>query len=243
VRKSIMRLILSLVLAALLAIPAAAVAQQPERIRPGAQLDTTFIRGGADSLAILIDYEGDTMRIGTAVLETRVDSAPAGRRITYVQRMLVEDSPNASETDSMHLHWGTLLPISAHTRGHRPRNYEFQPPGVRILSLRDSTTHEEVLHAPVFYVAIGPLLRALPLRAGYHAVLPVLRERGGAGEMHVTVTRKEHARTLDGASCPSFVVEVRSEAVTGTLHLSTADRSVIRFAAEYTTLVRPTGCP
>lgn len=238
-----MRLIHSLALAAVLAIPAPALAQQPERIRPGARLDTTFIRGGADSLAVLIGYEGDTVRIGTAVLETRIDSTSGARRITYVQRLLVEDSPGASETDSMHLDWGTLLPISAHTRGHDPRDYVFESPGVRILSLRDSSTHWEVLHAPVFYVAIGPLLRALPLRAGYHAVLPVLPRDGGAGEMHVTVTREGHARALDGASCPSFVVEVRSEPVTGTFHLSTADRSLVRLDAEYTTLVRPTGCP
>jgi hypothetical protein len=238
-----MHLIRSLALVTVLAIPPAAVAQQAERIRPGAQMDSTFIRPGTDSLAVLIDYEGDTMRIGTAVLETRIDSTPGVRRVTYVQRVLVEDSPGASETDSMHLRWGTLLPISVHTRGHHPRDYAFQPPGVRILSLRDSTMHEKVLHAPVFYVAIGPLLRALPLRAGYRAVLPVLQEDGEAGEMHVTVTREEHARALDGASCPSFVVEVRSEPVTGTFHLSTADRSVVRLDAEYTTLVRPTGCP
>ncbi|HEX6368050.1 MAG TPA: hypothetical protein VF006_03895 [Longimicrobium sp.] len=241
----IMHVIHSIALAAVLAIPTATLAQpsEPERVRPGTMLDTTFIRGGTDFLAILIDYEGDTMRIGTAVLETRIDSMSGARHVTYVQRLLVEDSPSANETDSMHLDWGTLLPISAHRRGHDPRDYVFESPGVRILSLRDSTTYEEVLHAPVFYVAIGPLLRALPLRAGYHAVLPVLPEDGGAGEMHVTVTREAHARALDGAACPSFVVEVQSEPVTGTFHLSTADRSVVRFDAEYTTLVRPAGCP
>lgn len=57
-----MNIIRSLALAAVLAVPTAALAQQPVRIPPGAQLDTTFVRSRTDSLAILAAHGGQSVR-------------------------------------------------------------------------------------------------------------------------------------------------------------------------------------
>lgn len=240
-----MHIIPSNAFAAALVIPAAALAQPsgPERVRPGAPLDSTFIHAGADSLAIMMTHDGQILRAGTAVLETVIDDAPGGRRVVHVQRLLIEGQPEPIVADSMIVHWGTLLPISAHTRGDDPRDYFFGPGGARIVSLRDSTVLEVALDEPVFYTVAELLLRALPLRPGYHAVLPVIAEDGPPGELRVRVTGEERARTLDGGSCPALVVHVDEGAFEGTFYLNPANRSVVRFESPYGMLVRPTGCP
>jgi hypothetical protein len=239
-----MRTIHSIALAAVLAIPTAALAQPsaPVRVSAGAMLDTTFVRSGTDSLAVLTAHGGQSVRVGTLVTEIRADPPRDDRRVIYVQRLLIDGEPPVL-TDSLHVRWGTLLPIRAHTRGDDPRNFYFTTEGVWIISLGDSPDREVDLDVLVFYRAFDLLLRALPLRTGYHAIVPVLSQEDGAGELHVTVTGEESVRTLDGGACPALVVEVRDESFSGTFRLSTADRSVIRFDSPQATLVRPTGCP
>jgi hypothetical protein len=238
-----MHIIRSLALAAVLAIPTAALAQQPERIRPGAQLDTTFVGSRIDSLAILATHGGQSMRVGMAVTEIRADTPRDDRHVIYVQRLLIDNQPPVV-ADSLIAHWGSLLPIRAHTRGDDPRNFYFAAEGVLIMSLGDDDPDREVdMGAPVFYRAFDLLLRALPLRPGYRAVLPALSQEDDAGELHVSVTGEDSARTLDGGACPALVVEVREGSFRGTFRLSTADRSVIRFDSPQATLVRPAGCP
>jgi hypothetical protein len=237
-----MHIIRCLALAAVLAVPTAALAQQPERIRPGAQLDTTFVRSRTDSLAVLAAHGGRSVRVGTAVLVTGIYGASDDRRVVYVQRLLIDGEPPVV-ADSLHARWGTLLPIRAHTRGDDPRNFYFAAEGVWIMSLRGDPQREVELDGLVFYRAFDLLLRALPLRAGYHALLPVLTQAYSAGELHVRVTGEDTARTLDGGACPALVVEVREGSFSGTFRLSTADRSIIRFDSPQATLVRPTGCP
>lgn len=239
-----MHIIRSLALAATLAIPTAALGQPsaPTRVAPGAALDTTFVRDAIDSLAILAAHGGESVRVGTAVTEIRVDPPRDDRRVIYVQRLLIQGEPPVV-ADSLHARWGTLLPIRAHTRGDDPRNFYFATEGVWIMSLRGDPRREVELDALVFYRAIDLLLRALPLRAGYHAIVPVLTQAYSAGELHVRVTGEDSARTLDGGACPALVVEVREGSFSGTFRLSTADRSVIRFDSPQATLVRPTGCP
>lgn len=237
-----MRPLHSLALAAVLAIPTAALAQQPERITPGTVLDTTFVRTGIDSLAILAAQGGRSVRVGTLVTEIRADPPRDDRRVVYAQRLLMDGQPPVV-ADSLHARWGTLLPMRAHTRGDNPRNFYFAAEGVWILSFRGDPRREVELDALVFYRATDLLLRALPLRAGYHAIVPVLTQAYAAGELHVRVTGEDSARTLDGGACPALVVEVREGSFSGTYRLSTADRSVIRFDALHATLVRPAGCP
>lgn len=229
---------------AAVALPAAALCQPgPEQVRPGTPLDMTFIRPGLDSAAILMARGGDTMRVGLAVMETRIDSTSGERRIVEVHRMSL--GPGAPATaDSSHLRWQTLLPISSHTRGDSPYDYHFGPSGVRVVTIRDGRAREVALDAPVFYEgSVVLLLRALPLRVGYRAVLPVLTPGGAPGEMHVTVTGEEDVRTLDGGTCACLVVEVRTGRNVGTHRLATATRALVRFDSEYAILVRPTGCP
>lgn len=239
-----MHILRSLVLAAVLVIPTAALAQPsaPERVRPGTALDTTFVRPGTDSLAVLASRGGESVRIGTAVVQTGVYGAADDRRVVHVQRLLM-DGQEPVVADSLHARWGTLLPIRAHTRGDDPRNFYFTTDGVWIISLGDAPDREVELDAPVFYRAFDLLLRALPLRPGYHAIVPVLTQAYSAGELHVRVTGEDTARTLDGGACPALVVEVREGSFAGTFRLSTTDRSVIRFDSPQATLVRPTGCP
>lgn len=238
-----MRLLPSIALAAVLAIPAATLAQQPERIRPGAQLDTTFIRPGSDSLAMLLEHEGDTVRMGTVVLETRIDAPSGVRRVVYVQRLRFDGEDTSGVADSVNAHWGTLFPISVHNRGDEPTDYLFGPRGVRIVSLDDSTTREVALDAPVFYQGVDLLLRALPLRTEYRAVVSVLASDGSTEDLHITVTGEERVRTLDGGSCAVWVVDVPREFDPSTLRLSTADRSLVRLDAGQSMVVRTTGCP
>ncbi len=239
-----MHIIRSLALAAVLAIPTAALCQPsaPVRITPGTALETTFVRSGIDSLAVLAAHGGESVRIGTTVTETGIYGASGDRRVVYVKRLLIQGEPPVV-ADSLHAHWATLLPIRAHTRGDDPRNFYFATEGVWIMSLRGDPQREVALDAPVFYRAIDLLLRALPLRAGYRAIVPVLGQEYGAGELHVAVTGEDSARTLDGGACPALVVEVREGSFSGTFRLSTADRSIIRFDSPQATLVRPTGCP
>jgi hypothetical protein len=241
-----MHIIHSLALAAVLAIPTAALGQPsaPVRVTAGAMLDTTFVRSGTDSLAILAAHGGRSVRVGTAVTEIRADPPrDDDRRVIYVQRLLI-DGAHPVVADSLHARWGTLVPIRAHTRGDDPHNFYFTSEGVLIMSLGDDDPDREVdLDALVFYRAFDLLLRALPLRPGYRAVLPVLGSEDEVGELHVSVTGEDSARTLDGGACPALVVEVREGSFAGTFRLSTADRSVIRFDSPRATLVRPTGCP
>ncbi|HEX2081073.1 MAG TPA: hypothetical protein VHG08_25450 [Longimicrobium sp.] len=248
----------SIALAAVLALPTAALAQ-PERIQPGTPLDTTFIAPRTDSVAILEGREGDTLVVGYGVMETRTHVVDGVRRVVHVQRLFIEGYPDAFVADSAHLHWSTLLPISAHTRGDTPHDLHFGPGNVRVTALprsddfdpadfdsttdRDSTTSEVALAEPVFYVVVDLLLRALPLRTGYRAVLPVVTDYGELSEMRVTVTGEETARALDGAACPVLVVEVEEENYGGTFRISPVNRAIIRFDNEYSTLVRPAGCP
>jgi hypothetical protein len=237
-----MRAIHSLSLAVVLAMPAAALAQQPERIRPGAQLDTTFVRSGIDSLAVMAAQGGRSVRVGTVVTEIRSDPPRDDRRVVYAQRLLIDGEP-AVVADSLHAHWGTLLPIRAHTRGDTPHNFYFDSEGVMIMAFGSAPDRDVELDSPVFYRVIDLLLRGLPLRPGYHAIVPVLSQAYAAGELHVRVTGEENARTLDGGACPALVVEVREGSFRGTYRLSTAGRSVIRFDSPQAMLVRPTGCP
>jgi hypothetical protein len=240
-----MQIIRSLALAAVLAIPTAAHAQPsaPVRIAAGAMLDTTFVRSGTDSLAVLTEHGGRSVRVGTAVTEISINSLPDDRRVVYVQRLLIDGAPPVV-ADSLHARWGTLVPIRAHTRGDDPRNFYFTSEGVSIMSLGGDDPDRDVeLDALVFYRAFDLLLRALPLRPGYRAVLPVLSREDDAGELHVSVTGEDSARTLDRGACPALVVQVREGSFSGTFRLSTADRSVIRFDSPQATLVRPTGCP
>lgn len=238
-----MRFLHSLAIAAVLAAPAATFAQQPERIRPGAMLDTTFVRPRVDSLAVLTTRGGQSVRVGTAVMETRIYPPSGERRVIYVQRLLMDGEPPVV-ADSLIAHWGTLLPVRAHTRGDDPRSFYFAADSVIMIIPLGSDPHREVeLDALVFYRATDLLLRGLPLRPGYRAILPVLGQEYEAGELHVAVTGEDRARTLDGGACPSLVVQVREGSFAGTFRLSTADRSVIRFDSPQATLVRPTGCP
>lgn len=239
-----MHIIRSLALASVLAIPTAALGQPtaPVRITAGAALDTTFIRPTVDSLAILATHGGRSVRVGTAVREIRVYPPSDDRWVIYVHRLLMDGEPPVV-ADSLVAQWGTLLPRRAHTRGDNPRNFYFATEGVWIMSLRGDPRIEADMDALVFYLAPDLLLRALPLRPGYHAILPVLSREDRAGELHVRVTGEDNARTLDGGTCPALVVEVREGAFSGTFRLSTADRSVIRFDSPQATLVRPTGCP
>lgn len=232
-----------LVLAAASLIPAAAPCQDVEPVRPGTALDTTFIRAGVDSVAIVVEQRGDTVRAGTWVTETRIDSANGARRIVHIQRLLVEgEAPTVA--DSSHFHWRTLVPISAHLRGEVPFDFLFGPPGVRIVSLRNSRSLDVELASPVFYGgAVDLLLRALPLRVGYRAVFPVLMPYGAQGEMHVSVTGQERVRTLDGGTCTSLVVRVVNGDDEGTYRIATATRDLVRYDSEFMTAVRPVGCP
>lgn len=175
-------------------------------------------------------------------MEIRVDPPRDDRHVIYVQRLLIDGQPPVL-ADSLIAHWGTLLPIRAHTRGDDPRNFYFAAEGVWIMSLRGNRQLEVDMDTRVFYLAFDLLLRALPLRPGYRAVVPVLGGDDGASELHVSVTGEDSARTLDGGSCPALVVEVREGSFRGTFRLSTADRSVIRFDSPQATLVRPAGCP
>lgn len=231
-------------LATALAVPAAALCQpEPGQIRPGTALDTAFIRAGIDSLTLLLEHEGDTVRAGTWIMETVLDTVAGGRRIVQVQRLELGGGP-ATVADSAHLHWQTLVPISAHVRGPAPYDYFFGPPGVRIASLRNSISREVALASPVFHQGtLDLLLRALPLRVGYRAVLPVLMPHGAQGQVHVAVTGEEDVRTLDGGSCRSLVVETREDDDEGTYRVATATRDLVRYDSEYTIAVRPVGCP
>jgi hypothetical protein len=242
-----------LIALAALTLPTAALAQEPERIRPGTPLDTAFIAPRTDSVAILTGSEDD-MVIGYAVFETRTHVVDGVRRVVNVQRQVIAGDPEPRLVDSAHLHWGTLLPISAHTRGATPRDMRFGPGSVRFTSLprseglasteADSTTTELALAEPVFYVAVVDLLlRALPLRVGYRAVLPGVTDSGELSEMRVTVTGEETARALDGAVCPVLVVEVEEENLGGTFFVSPVNRAIIRIESEFALLVRPAGCP
>lgn len=237
-----MRFLPFLALAAALAVPNPALCQPgPEQVRPGTPLDMTFIRPGLDSVAILVQRGGETRQAGLAVLETRIDSASGTPRVIQMQRLLVGAQPPVT-ADSALLHWGTLLPISAHKRGDTPYDFLFGPAGVRIVSLRNASTLEFALASPVFYSnTVELLLRALPLRVGYRAVLPAFAE-GFASELHFSVTGEENVRTLDGGTCRSLVVEVREGEDSGTYRIATATRDLVRFDSEFTTLVRPTGC-
>jgi hypothetical protein len=239
-----MHIIQSLALATVLAMPTAAFGQPsaPVRITAGAALDTTFIRPRIDSLAIMTAHGGQSVRVGTAVTEIRVDPPREERYVIYVHRLLIDGQPPVV-ADSLIAFWGTLLPRRAHTRGDDPRNFYFSTEGVWIISPRDNPRTEVDMDALVFYLAPDLLLRALPLRPGYRAILPVLSRQDRAGELHVRVTGEDNARTLDGGTCPALVVEVREGSFAGTFRLSTADRSVIRFDSPQATLVRPTGCP
>ncbi|HEU0079419.1 MAG TPA: hypothetical protein VFQ76_17315 [Longimicrobiaceae bacterium] len=121
IESAIMPVIRSIVLAAALALPAAALAQPgAEHIQPGTPLDTTFIAPRTDSVAILEGQEGDTLVAGYAVMETRTHVVDGVRRVVHVQRLVIEGYPDPFVADSAHLHWSTLLPISAHTRGDTP---------------------------------------------------------------------------------------------------------------------------
>lgn len=226
-------------------------AGHPERIRAGTPLDTTFIAPRTDTVAILFEHEGDTLRAGYLVLETRAELVDGARRVVHVQRMLIEGEPEAIVSDSSHLHWGTLQPISAHTRGDTPQDFHFGPGSLRVTLLpreewdstaSDSTVFEVALAEPPFYPVPDLLLRALPLRVGYRAVLPVATE-DGEGEMRVAVTGEETARALDGAACPVLVVEMENEHYGGTFRISPVNRAIIRYDSEHSTLVRPAGCP
>lgn len=238
-----MRILRSIALAALL-IPAVAVSQEPVRIRPGMALDTTFIRAGVDSITILMEHEGDTLPAAIAVLETRLRSVRGVRQVVFVQRLVVEEEDTTLLADSAYLHWRTLLPVSAHTRGDIPYDYFFGPSGVSITALRDSTMRAVALDSPVFYLGSQILLlRALPLRVGYRAVLPILTEAGAPGEMHVSVTGEERVRTLDGGACNTLVVRVEEGDFVVTYRINPATRQLVRIDSEYSLEVRATGCP
>jgi hypothetical protein len=239
-------------LATVLAFPTAALAQpNPEHIQPGTPLDTTFIAPRTDSLVILDVHEGDTVRAGYGVLETRTHVVDGARRVVHVERLFIEGVPDPAVADSVHMHWGTLLPISAHTRGDVPHDLHFGPGGVRVIALPrpdwdsslDSTVSEVALAEPVFYLAPFLLLRVLPLRAGYRAVIPVVTQEGELGKMRVAVTGEGTARALDGAACPVLVVEVEDGNNEGTFHISPVNRSIIRLDSPYGALAREAGCP
>lgn len=237
-----MHIIRSLALAAALTTPAAALCQDVEHVRPGAPLDMTFVRPGLDSVAIMTERGRDTIQVGFAVLETRIDSASGTPVVVQIQRLLVTSQPPIT-ADSAHLHWQTLLPISAHKRGDTPFDFIFAPTSVRMVSLRNSNQMEVPLESPRFYSnSVELLLRALPLRVGYRAVLPVFAE-GFTSELHLSVTGEESVRTPDGGTCASLVVEAREGEDTGTYRVATATRDIVRFDSEFNTLVRPTGCP
>ncbi len=240
-------------LAAALTLPTAAHAQ-PGRIQPGTPLDTTFIAPRTDSLVMMIEHEGETLRAGYFVLETRAGVADGVRRVVHVQRMLIEGEPEAIVADSAYFHWSTLLPISVHTRGDTPYDLHFGPRSVRVTLLPrtdgfdttggDSSVSEVALDGPVFYTAPDLLLRALPLRAGYRAVLPAVGRDGSASELHVAVTGEETVPALDGTACPVLVVEIEHPDFDGTFRISPVDRSVVRFDADGAVLlVREAGCP
>jgi hypothetical protein len=238
-----MRILCFVALTALL-IPAVALGQEPERIRPGTPLDTTFIRAGADSITILMEHEGDTMQAAIAVIETRLRSDRGVRQVVLVQRLVVAEEDTTLLADSAYLHWRTLLPVSAHTRGDIPYDYFFGPSGVSITALRDSTMRAVALDSPVFYLGSQVLLlRALPLRVGYRAVLPILTEAGAPGEMHVAVTGEERVRTLDGGACNALVVRVGEGDFEVTYRIDAATRQLVRIDSEYSLAVRATGCP
>ncbi|HEU0079420.1 MAG TPA: hypothetical protein VFQ76_17320 [Longimicrobiaceae bacterium] len=95
----------------------------------------------------------------------------------------------------------------------------------------------------MFYIVVDLLLRALPLRAGYRAVLPVVTDYGELSKMRIAVTGEGTARALDGATCPVLVVEVEEENFGGTFRISPVNRALIRYDGPYATLVRPAGCP
>ncbi len=237
-----MHIVRFIALAAALTIPAATLCQDVEHVRPGAPLDMTFIRPGLDSVAIVMEHQGETMQAGYAVLETRIDSASGTPLVIQVQRLLIGSEPPIT-ADSAHLHWQTLLPISAHKRGDTPFDFIFGPTSVRMVSLRNSNEMEVPLESPMFYSnSVELLLRALPLRVGYRAVLPVFAE-GFTSELHLSVTGEESVRTPDGGTCTSLVVEAREGEDTGTYRIATATRDIVRFDSEFATLVRPTGCP
>jgi hypothetical protein len=236
-----MRIVRCIALAAALTIPAAALCQDPEHVRPGAPLDMTFIRPGLDSVAIMTERGGQSTQIGFAVLETRIDSASGAPVVIQIQRLLIRNQPPVT-ADSAHLHGRTLLPISAHKRGDTPFDFIFGPTSVRMVSLRNANEMEVPLASPMFYSnSVELLLRALPLRVGYRAVLPVFAE-GFTSELHLSVTGEERVRTPDGGACTSLVVEAREGEDTGTYRIETATRDIVRFDSEFATLVRPTGC-
>jgi hypothetical protein len=237
------RILRFVLLAAASMIPAAAPCQESEPVYPGTPLDTTFIRAGIDSLAILVERGDDTVRAGTWVLDTRIHSAPGGRRITRVQRVLIGAHPD-TVPDVAHLHWQTLLPDSAQVRGEVPYDFFFEPMGVRIVSLEDSSTAELALESPVFYAGtMDLLLRALPLRVGYGARFPVLRPDGEQDEVYLRVTGEESVATLDGGACTSLVVEVGFTGDGETYRIATATRDLVRIDSRYSTTVRSIGCP
>jgi hypothetical protein len=216
------------------------------RVEPGsAHLEPARITAGTDSLALSIGDGPTRQVVGRMLLETRTPSAAAPGAITRVER-LAGAAGRPEVVDSFLVARSSLAPLSAAPVEERRRQWlEFHPD--RVLHLgQDGRAFDVPLPRPAFYGnSMDLLLRALPLRPGFRAVLPLYRpDAREVGDAEVEVEAEEEVGTADGGACWAWRVRVESEGYGGTYWIASGTHALVRYrsAADPVELLRLSGC-
>ena len=180
-------------------------------VRPGDEaLDLSGLEADTDTLQLLLSQGGQEQPIGTATEEVsfiEVDGTPAIRRVQVIR------SAMANQTDTVVVERETLRPIRYSSRNAQrtveltyedgtitgattPANGEARPV--------DATPERPLFDAN----AAGLVLRALPLKEGYAARIPVYSvESGGSSQVEARVVGTETVATSGGEDVQAWRLE------------------------------------
>ncbi|HEX8392297.1 MAG TPA: hypothetical protein VF665_08090 [Longimicrobium sp.] len=213
----------------LIATAAPLAGQTPaDTVRPGsAVLRTDHVTESEHTMELTMQASPVPLQM---VLSTRLVERGGVPVIIRTERL--RSGRSLLGTDSMTVERATLAPVQRVEYGGVWTRTEFTPRGVRVNDGVDKGVSRR-LNAPVFLgSAFDLLLGALPLAAGYEAVLPVWDSRDQVATAATARVAGTEEVAFAAGTRSAWRVEVRGSGYAGTYWLDRESRTLLRYESQ-----------
>lgn len=217
-------------------IPSSGCAQRQHpvlRILPGSDhLVPGRVSEGTDTLIIASGEEGESRTIGILYLETRRHRQDGVEVLTRIEWMPGVDDRHVV-ADSFVLADTGLAPLSATPLSEAGRaQLRFGSEHVVHVDHRGGTTRVPVAGPSFYGNSMDVVLRSLPLRQGFEAVLPLYEaDARASSDALVTVGGIEDVPSASGEICRAWRVRIDSREHGGTYWIDSRSFFLVRYQA------------
>jgi hypothetical protein len=201
------------------------------RIEPGSDsLVAGRVAEGTDTLVIVEGDDADLRMFGLIFLETRGHRRNGVDVLTRIERI-----PGAGDrtvaADSFVVVQGSLAPVSAAPLGEAGRQWvQFGRRSVVQGGQGGEVARIPIAGTPFYGNSLDVVLRSLPLRRGFRALLPLYGTDARAiSDVLVTVEELEDVRSASGELCRAWRVDVADGEHGGTYWIDSTSFSLVRY--------------